>query len=198
MVDRTALREAFINAIVHNDYGREVPPVVELYADRVAITSYGGLVPGLSREEFFSGRSMIRNRELMRIFRDLDLVEQLGSGMTRILQKYPREIFRISEHFLEVCFPYAEGYMKDGHTHQVGFDQEPVYLTEKRRGSVGKTSHRILEICRSNPHITIREISSAAGITKRSVQRSLKKLKELGLIQRFGGRKIGSWRVNVD
>lgn len=44
-----ALREALINAIIHNDYAAEVPPLVEIYADRLSITSYGGtewLEPG--------------------------------------------------------------------------------------------------------------------------------------------------------
>ena len=109
-IDPTALREALVNAMVHNDYSRKVTPVIEIYADRLCITSYGGLVEGLSRDEFFKGRSMVRNREIMRIFKDLDLVEQLGSGMNRILGKYPQSIFHFSEHFLEVVFPYADDF----------------------------------------------------------------------------------------
>ena len=112
MIDRTALREALINAIVHNDYSREVAPVIEIYADRLAITSYGGLIEGLSVEEFFNGRSMPRNRELMRVFRDLELVEHIGSGMNRILKVYDRSIFKLSEHFLEVIFPYEPDYLE--------------------------------------------------------------------------------------
>ena len=84
------------------------------YSDRLTITSYGGLVPGLSKEEFFSGRSMIRNRELMRVYRDLDLVEQLGSGMNRILNVYPRDIFYFSDNFMEVCFVFEEEYLSTG------------------------------------------------------------------------------------
>ena len=112
MIDRIALREAFINAMVHNDYSREVPPVVEIFSNRLVITSYGGLIEGLSTEEFFNGRSMPRNRELMRVFRDLDLVEQLGSGMNRILRSYSRSVFNLSENFLEVVFPFEEEYLK--------------------------------------------------------------------------------------
>lgn len=112
MIDATALREAWINAVVHNDYTYEMAPVVEIYSDRLTITSYGGLVSGLSLEEFYNGRSMPKNRELMRIFRDLELVEQLGSGMHRILKVYDRAIFSISENFLEICFPYTEDYLE--------------------------------------------------------------------------------------
>lgn len=110
MIDRRALREALINAMVHNDYTHEVPPVIEIYKDRLSITSYGGLVSGMSTEEFFTGRSMPRNREIMRIYRDLDLVEQLGSGMNRILSAYSPDIFKLSDNFLEVCFYFDKSY----------------------------------------------------------------------------------------
>lgn len=100
-----ALREALINAIIHNDYAAEVPPLVEIYANRISITSYGGLLSGLSLEECLSGRSMPRNRELMRVFRDMELVEHLGSGMRRILNAYDSSIVHISEHFFELRFP---------------------------------------------------------------------------------------------
>jgi len=112
MVDELALKEAFINAIVHNDYTREVPPVVEIFSDRLTITSYGGLPQGLSRENFFRCRSMPRNRELMRIFKDVDLVEQLGSGMSRILKVYDQSIFTFEDNFLIVTFPFADGFTK--------------------------------------------------------------------------------------
>jgi len=105
MINKVALREALINAIVHNDYSREITPVVEIYSNHLSITSYGGLVSGLSKEELFQGRSMLRNREIMRIFRDLELVEHLGSGVHRILSAYNKDIFKISDNFFEICFP---------------------------------------------------------------------------------------------
>ena len=70
-------------------------------------TSYGGLLPGQSKEDFFSCSSMPRNRELMRVFKDVGLVEQLGSGMSRILKEYDKSIFHISEHFIKVEFPFS-------------------------------------------------------------------------------------------
>lgn len=51
--DAIALREAIINAFVHNDYTTEVPPKFELFNDRLEITSTGGLPDGLSQDEFF-------------------------------------------------------------------------------------------------------------------------------------------------
>ena len=61
--------------------------------------------------KFFEGLSIPRNRELMRIFRDLDYVEQLGSGIHRILKAYPQDIFKITDNFLVISFPFEEDYL---------------------------------------------------------------------------------------
>ena len=53
LIDPVALREAVINAIVHNDFTREIPPVFEIFSDRITMTSYGGLIPGQSVDDFF-------------------------------------------------------------------------------------------------------------------------------------------------
>ena len=103
-----ALREAVINAIVHNDYTREVPPKFEIFSDRIEITSAGTLPEGLTQAEFFEGYSIPRNKELMRIFKDLELVEHLGSGIPRITQFCPESCFRFTENFLRSTFPAIE------------------------------------------------------------------------------------------
>ena len=104
LVDPSALREAVINAIVHNDYSNGIPPVFEIFADKFVITSSGGLPQELSQEEFFDGISAPRNKELMRVFKDVKLVEQLGSGVQRILKVYDKNIFKFSLNFLKVSF----------------------------------------------------------------------------------------------
>lgn len=44
----------------------------------------------------------------MRVFRDLDLVEHLGSGVPRILRSYGKECFKFTENFLRMTFPATE------------------------------------------------------------------------------------------
>ena len=53
---------------------------------------------------------MVRNRELMRVFKDLDLVEQLGSGMKRIMEVYDESVFEFTDNFMFVTFPIENGY----------------------------------------------------------------------------------------
>jgi predicted HTH transcriptional regulator len=99
-----ALREAIINAFVHSDYTKETPPKFEIFNDRIEITSAGGIPEDLSKEEFFEGYSVPRNKEIMRVFKDLDLVEHLGSGIPRILESYGQDCFRVSDNFLRITF----------------------------------------------------------------------------------------------
>ena len=51
--NKVALREAVINAIVHNDYTTENPPVFEIFSDRIEITSTGGLSIIKNIDDFF-------------------------------------------------------------------------------------------------------------------------------------------------
>jgi predicted HTH transcriptional regulator len=104
------LREAVINAIGHNDYVKGFP-LVEFFSDRVVVTSCGGLVEGLSEVDFFRCRSMPRNRELMRVFRDRELVEQIVSRLSRILKVYERSVFEFTPSFTVVTFPFAKSFI---------------------------------------------------------------------------------------
>jgi len=65
----------------HNNYSNEVPPKFELFDDRLEITSAGGLPSGFDEEEFLWVIRCRQNKELMRFSADLDMVEQLGSGV---------------------------------------------------------------------------------------------------------------------
>ena len=113
--NKVALREAVINAIVHNDYSFEVPPKFEIFPDRLEITSAGRLPESLTKEEFFSGISIPRNKELMRIYRDVELVESLGSGIPRILKAYGEDCFTFTDNFIRIILPINSSVATIGH-----------------------------------------------------------------------------------
>lgn len=103
-----AMREALINAVVHNDYSYGATPKLEFFADRAEVTSMGGLPYGVTEADFFGGCSVPRNKEIMRIFRDLEIVEHLGSGVPRILSAYGRDAFEIRDSFIRIIFRWEE------------------------------------------------------------------------------------------
>lgn len=178
LVNKVALREAVINAIVHNDYSREVPPVFEIFSDRIVITSYGGLVDGLSEEDFFKCCSMPRNRQLMRIFKDVGLVEQLGSGMSRILKYYDKSSFEILQNFIKITFKFENT-----------VTNVPVNVP------VNSTTSKIIDMIKQNRDITIDEMADKLSKNRKTVLRELKKLKEENLVKRVGSDKTGYWQT---
>lgn len=180
LLDPVALREAVINAIIHNDYSYEGVPKFELFADRLEITSTGSIPQGLSETEFFEGYSSPRNKELMRIFRDLDMAEYLGSGMPRILRAYSKECFRFTDNFTRMIFPFAAS------------KKTSEKASEK---TSEKTSEKILRMIRDDNQITIATLSQNIGISTRSIERNLKNLQEQGALIRHGPDKGGHWEI---
>ena len=61
---------------------------------------------GLSEEEFFAGVSVPRNKELMRVFRDVDMGEALGSRMRLVMKHYPKSCFVFMPNFLKIVIPF--------------------------------------------------------------------------------------------
>jgi tetratricopeptide (TPR) repeat protein len=58
-----------------------------------------------------------------------------------------------------------------------------------------KSSQKILELLSASPSITISEIAVRLGMTKRGVDKNIKRLKEQGVIRRVGPDKGGHWEV---
>ena len=83
-IPETVLKEATINALAHRDYyDRGGVITVELFDDRVEISNPGGLVSVITEREF-GKRSHARNPLIFGLFSRMRLVEQIGSGITRI------------------------------------------------------------------------------------------------------------------
>lgn len=151
-------------------------------------TSYGGLIPGQSIEDFFSCSSMPRNRELMRVFKDVGLVEQLGSGMSRILDAYDKTVFEISEHFIKVVFPFSCVEQKK--------NTDMKELDGDDNGDDNGDDMKVISILKKNPEITAKEISEKLGFSTRKISRIIKKLRESGKISRIGSDRKGRWMIN--
>jgi predicted HTH transcriptional regulator len=79
------LREAVVNALVHADYSQRGAPIrISFFDDRIEIENPGILLPGMTVADMRDGISKIRNHVIARVFRELNLVEQWGSGVRRI------------------------------------------------------------------------------------------------------------------
>lgn len=189
MYDYDAVREAVINAIVHNDWSSEYSPKFEFFNNRLEISSFGGIQEEFTEEEFLKGYSAPKNPELMRVFKDLDLVERLGTGIRKILKKYDKSIFKFYPHFIIVSIKYNKNEFEYSNNSNKTTEIDTINL------NLSKTQEDIINLISEKPHITQSEMSAILNITSRMVRYYLSDLVKQGYIKRVGSNKKGSWII---
>jgi predicted HTH transcriptional regulator len=178
LVDAQCLREVVINAFAHNDYSYGMLPIFEVFQNRFAIRSYGGLVPQLTINDFFLGVSALRNPELMRILKDVELVEALGFGIRGITKIYDKNIFEFTDNTLYVQLP---------------FDTD--VLENSKGESKGESKDEVLRLMKINSKITVSDIAFRTGLSISGVEKIIRQLKKESKIKRSGSTKKGVWVV---
>lgn len=147
-------------------------------------------------DQFFNCCSLPRNRELMRVFHDLDMVEQLGSGMRRILKCYDENAFSFTEHFMRTSF-YFDAMLGDKLGDKLG-DRLGDRLGDNGRISrslLNYTRSRIVELMEADGRISISKIAETMGLSKTAIEKNIDFLKSNGYIERIGDTKKGFWKI---
>lgn len=185
MYDYKAVREVIINAIVHNDWSNEYPPKFEFFSDRLEVSSFGGIQNEFTEEEFLQGYSAPKNPELMRVFKDLELVEHLGTGIRRILKRYDKSIYHFFPHFIRVSIKY----------NQNEFEYNNQNIKRITYSDLTKVQEGIIGLIEDRPNITQEEMSNLLGVTSRTIRNHIKYLVDNDYIKRIGANKNGKWIV---
>ena len=82
-----ALREVLVNAVAHADYSLSGMPIrVAIYSNRLEVENPGMLPFGMTLDDLKAGVSRTRNRVIVRVLRELGLVEEWGTGYRRIIR----------------------------------------------------------------------------------------------------------------
>ena len=107
-----ALREAVANAVAHRDYRSPGNVQIYVFKDRVEIVSPGGLPAGMTEADL-GAKSLPRNPLLFGMLYRMDVVEHIGSGIRRILDRcrehgVPQPTIDVCEHWVTVTFPRPE------------------------------------------------------------------------------------------
>jgi len=176
-----AIREALINAFVHRDYFSNGHIQIDIFSDRVEISNPGGLVSGLSKEDF-GKRSLPRNPLLMGLMLRANKVEKVGSGIQRIkdaMKKFGLKVKFENTKFFTVIFERKE------------IKNVPENVPE----NVPDRLKMIRDFMSKNNKIKISELAKRLSVNEKTIKRDIEKLKEEGLLKRVGGAKGGSWVV---
>jgi len=108
-----ALREAITNAVMHRDWFMDGANVfVEIYTDRIEISSPGGLPKGMKLSDL--GRKSIRRNALIAdLLHRITFIEKAGTGITRMRdeahdQRCPAPVFEDNGFFTAIFHPNPE------------------------------------------------------------------------------------------
>ncbi len=180
-VPETAFKEAIINALSHRDYyDKGASITIELFSNRIEISNPGGLTSAIKPNEFGT-KSHSRNPLIFGLFERIDMVEKIGSGISRINDamkeaQLSKPIFK-TEGIFTVIFNRIK-------------KEQTVSKTIKQT-----TRTKITELIRNNPSITTKEIADAVKITVKGAEYQLAKMQEDKILIREGSKKTGFWKL---
>lgn len=142
--------------------------------------------------------SRVRNVRVASAFKEAQLIERYGSGFKRIQQGF--KMYGLKPPFFEE--------LQGGFRVTVYSDKEDL-LFKKVGDRVGDrvgdkvgekltdNQRKIITAISANKKISTAELSKVVGIANKNIETNVKKLKELGLLNRIGSAKGGYWEVKT-
>lgn len=186
-----SLREAILNAICHANYLKPSNIKIEFYDDRVEITSPGGILDG-TLEEILSGYQTFRNPGLVRVLDKFDYIENFGKGMKRIQEAYEnsdkKPSFDVNNTYFRIVLPDLNFY----HNSTISSTNNSTIDSTIR---LSETQVAILTLIKENKYITTNEISDKLNKELSTIKKSIKVLKDVGILARIGTNRTGYWEI---
>jgi ATP-dependent DNA helicase RecG len=184
-IPETVFKEAIINALAHRDYyDKGARITIEVFNDRVEVSNPGGLISGIPKNEF-GKRSLSRNPLIFGLFERIRMVEQVGSGISRMRDLMIEENLTPPEFNTKGIFTV---------TFRRPFDFNK--WVDKWVDNLTKNRVHIIKAIHENSKVSKRELEEIIGLSPTAIDNNLNTLKELRLIERVGSAKGGHWKIN--
>lgn len=160
---------------------------------------HGGLPDGLTLENIKQGMVAKRNKITVEILDKIDAIENYASGVRRIFKDYigfdKQPEYSISDNGIIVTL-YNMNYneaQNDGINEEIN---EEINVGQKLNTEERKNI--ILKLIEKNEKISIQQLVENIEVSKSTVERDLKELKEENKIEYIGSRKSGKWIINYN
>jgi len=179
-----ALREAIINAVVHRDYSDPGNIQVRIFDDIIEVWSPGRLPKKIDISRLLvENRSIPRNRNLARIFYQVGLIENWGTGFHRMAEACrkndnPLPLFEEKTGAFVITFKKRNG--NEG-------------INEGLNEGINEGINKLFFHIATHPGERLTEISNQLKIPKKTLERWIKELKEQEKIHFKGGKRNGGY-----
>jgi len=222
-----AIRELVINMIIHRDYTVDNNSIIKIFDGYIEFYNSGAFPddvrtkPSSSEAHF----SQLRNPQIAELFKEAGMFEVYGSGIKQIrtafldvglrlpeFVKLPGRLIvnvfgsnsadleitkQAKEHTVSatkndsIQIPVAEN------TEDVDDDTE-LYQEDELADNSFDRERQILQCISKDNRIPLNSIAKELAVSKRTILRAIKKMKEDKIIERIGSEKNGFWRINLD
>lgn len=199
-----AVREGILNAIVHRDYTDNNQIQINIYSNRLEIINPGILPEGITVNSLAKSHpSVVRNPDIAHCCLVRKYVEIVGSGTLRMISEckkygYDEPIWNVSNNTVSVTFDNL--FYKTSQNEGVN---EGVNEGDEYEGVVGgfegvtdvvkKELFNILRLFNNEEGLKLKDIALKIGRSTKSVERYLKILKDLSLIEFRGSPRNGKY-----
>ena len=184
-----AIREILVNAIGHADYSLSgMRILVGIYADRMEVQNPGMLPFGMTMEDLKAGVSKIRNRVIARVFREMGLMEEWGSGYKRVIHAcqlggYPEPDWEELGTVFRVIF----------HPHPAVLEHSSADVSASV--PVNDRQRWFLEQLVAGKQTKASDLAAYGNISEKTAKRDISDLKRKDLIKFVGAPKNGFYRI---
>lgn len=195
-----SIRELIINAVVNCSYLQGSLVQVAIYDNRLEISSPGGLMPGVTIEKMKEGFSKVRNHGIANAFVYMNLIEQWGSGIPKILTQtkeygLPEVEFIDMENALRVNMYRA--LPEDGKQAIKTSDKKQAISDKNKRQMTKENDSRSMfaEYMSQHGASSTAEISAFSGLSPQRTRAILAKMVEDGIVIAEGANKTRKYRL---
>lgn len=186
-IPEKAIREIVVNSFAHAKYGNAFMNEINIFPDEIEIYNQGSFPENYIPRDFIEKKlsSMKRNPLILDVlFRSKD-VEKSGTGLSRVDDLCKKE--NIDWTFEKINNGFKFIFKRKTVTKNDSISND-IHL------NLTKDENTVLEIIKNNPKIKIDDIATILNVSSRTIQRGIKKMASLGIIERVGT-KSGYWKV---
>lgn len=196
-----AFREALLNAVCHKQYESGVPVQISVYDRKLYIANCGSLPFSWTAENLLGKHvSKPYNPNIAHVFYLAGFIESWGRGIEKISvacknDGVPQPKFTIHPQDIMIEFEAPDDW-SIGNIDSKDDTDVVDNVVDNVVDGLADIDKKVLLIMKKNRTVIIADIAKKLNVTKRTIDRSIRDLKNMGILERIGTSRNGYWKIN--